>query len=535
MKINAVAFGNKEEAFIENRLSYGVNVIYSDDNNKGKTLLMQGMMYSLGNTPIFPSGFDYNNYYFYTNITLNGKIYEFMRRRNTITVKSKEIFQICDSVSELKYFIDVNIFELPKILKNEEEQIADMSLFYQIFFVGQDKRNTSNIINSGRYNKKDFINMLYYLNGYPNIQESKLDDEEEKALISRLKNEAKTIKKLMKFTKNNPNLAEFANKTSDRERLKAQAKKINEIQKNISNYENSRRRELNRKIKLKYLINELNSLNREINQGKVTCAKCGSKQIVYSNKDIKFEISNRNVRNRILHSIEMQIKMKNEIIDEYTECINMEQSRLKNEMRNIPVEIMDILIYSQDILKDEEYDNRLIEIENQLTEIQRNKSTRLDQDTRASQKNQTMIKTVIEKMNTYYRNVDPNGNLYFDSLFTKKDETYSGSEEQEYYYSRIMALNDYFKHPFPLIIDAFRSGELSTKKEKIMLDNYINLNKQVILTATLKDEEYDKDKYKDLENVLALDYSYNEDSKILQSQYVEEFSRLIKAFNIIAE
>lgn len=39
MLIKKIAFGNLEEAFIEKRLTDGVNIIYSDENNKGKTLL----------------------------------------------------------------------------------------------------------------------------------------------------------------------------------------------------------------------------------------------------------------------------------------------------------------------------------------------------------------------------------------------------------------------------------------------------------------------------------------------------------------
>ena len=68
MKILKTACGNSIEAFIENRLADGVNIIFSNDNNKGKTIIFQGMMYALGNEPIFPSGFNYKDYYFYTCI-----------------------------------------------------------------------------------------------------------------------------------------------------------------------------------------------------------------------------------------------------------------------------------------------------------------------------------------------------------------------------------------------------------------------------------------------------------------------------------
>ncbi len=49
MKIKSIALGNAEEAYVEERFTDGVNIIFSDDNNKGKTLVMQGMMYAMGN------------------------------------------------------------------------------------------------------------------------------------------------------------------------------------------------------------------------------------------------------------------------------------------------------------------------------------------------------------------------------------------------------------------------------------------------------------------------------------------------------
>ena len=60
MKIKKVAFGNTDEAFIESRFRTILNIIFSNNNNRGKTLLMQGLMYSLGYESIFPSTFNSN-------------------------------------------------------------------------------------------------------------------------------------------------------------------------------------------------------------------------------------------------------------------------------------------------------------------------------------------------------------------------------------------------------------------------------------------------------------------------------------------
>lgn len=66
MIIKKMAVGNKDEAFVENDFNEGVNIISSDDNNKGKTIVIQSMMYALGNDPTFPTSFDYKSYYHYT-------------------------------------------------------------------------------------------------------------------------------------------------------------------------------------------------------------------------------------------------------------------------------------------------------------------------------------------------------------------------------------------------------------------------------------------------------------------------------------
>lgn len=62
MKILRVAVGNSKEAFIESRFTEGLNIISSDDNNKGKTIVIQSMMYALGNEPTFPTSFEYQKY-----------------------------------------------------------------------------------------------------------------------------------------------------------------------------------------------------------------------------------------------------------------------------------------------------------------------------------------------------------------------------------------------------------------------------------------------------------------------------------------
>lgn len=156
MIIKSVALGNAKEAYVEERLKDGVNIIFSDDNNKGKTLIMQGIMYAMGNQPIFPKGFDYRANFFYCKIEIDKRMIEFLRRDSSFVVKKQERQYTFDNVTELKYFlVEQHIFDIPRISKDNNMVVADLSLFYEIFFVGQDKRNPSNIINFG-YNNSNF-------------------------------------------------------------------------------------------------------------------------------------------------------------------------------------------------------------------------------------------------------------------------------------------------------------------------------------------------------------------------------------------
>ena len=336
MLIKKIAFGDSEEAFIEDRLNKGLNVIYSDDNNRGKTLVMQGLMFSLGYESIFPSSFIYKDKYFYSEIVVDGVNYEFLRKRNSIAIKSEDAMQIFNSVGEARYFLDKFVFSIPKILKDGRHTLVDLSLLYELFFIGQDNRNPSGLISKGQFNKSDFKSMVY---DYAGLSVNQINIEG----IKDLKNEIKDLKLQLKETRKkitiireNPNIAEIASKTYDSEAVQVKIKKITEINKNISKISRSRQREINRKSKLEQLVTELNSLNRDLSEGNVQCGECGSDKIVYSNSDLTFEISNIDVRNGILRSIDQNIKQKTEIIMDLSEEINSLQGDLNEEMKDTP-------------------------------------------------------------------------------------------------------------------------------------------------------------------------------------------------------
>lgn len=531
MKILKVGFGNRQEAFLEDRFTDGVNIIYSQDNNKGKTLVMQAILYAVGNESIFPSGFDFNNYYFYVEALISNKKYKFLRKKNTIVTIGENIYRVCDSITEFKNFLNENIFELPYILKDSKKSIVSPMLFYQMFFIGQDKRNSSNIFNNGQYNKKDFWNMLCTLNGYPTFDV----DEESKQIDDKIKNcrfEIKKLKKNLKILKENPQIANFANKGADKENYETIKEKITDISAKISSFKRTRKSAEIRKNNLENLIGELRSINHHVEKGTVQCLKCGSKNISYTNGDISFDISNKMVRNEIISSIYNQITAEENIIEEAEKNIGIWQDKLEQVLHENKPTINDILLYSDEILSSKECDEKISIIMSQIKELQREKEELNLKNKESVEQNNKMKKQILDIMNKQIKKLDPNSRINFTDLFTKNGENYSGSEEQEFYFCKIIALNEYFQHHFPLIVDSFRDGEISSSKEIIMLDEYKKINKQVILSSTLKNEEYNSLKYEEIANINAIDYNGHEDNKILQAKYTDKFNEILDLFTI---
>ncbi len=531
MLIKKIAFGDNTEAFIEERLTDGLNVIYSDDNNRGKTLVMQGLMYSLGYESIFPSSFNYKNKYFYSEIVVDNEKYQFLRKKNSIAIKTEESMQIFNSVSEVRYFLEKFVFRVPKILKDNRPTLVDLSLLYELFFIGQDNRNPSGLISKGQFNKSDFKNMVYDLAGLSSNVINIGEIKDIKNTISGLKIKLNETKKKISLIKQNPEIAEIVSKTYDSERVQDKIRAISEINENISKLKRSRQREINRKSKLEQLVSELNSLNRSLSEGNVQCGECGSDKIVYSNNDLTFEISNIDVRNGILKSISENISQKVEIINDSSREINILQETLNKELADSPPSFQQIILYQDQVVSERDYDDESFSLAREIDALksQLTSSQEIDEMLKIDRKH--FDEKLLDEMNKLYKAIDPHGNLKFEDIFTKRGSTFSGSEGQEFYFCKLIALSNLLNHSFPIVVDSFRDGELSTNKEDSMLEIYSNLDRQVILTSTLKDEEYNNDKYEKKSKVNSIDYSTHQDCKILNRDQKDEFLELISSFD----
>ena len=419
MRIKATAVGNAHEAFVERNYNSGLNIISSDDNNKGKTIAIQSMMYALGNEPTFPATFEYKDYYHYVEFEVDGTIYYLCRRNNSFILKHKEGLLVFDSIAEFKRYWSKHIFTLPQIIKNQIARIVDPVLFLQLFFVGQDKKDTSNISHSGLYNKQDFLNMLFSICNAAGIEMDEDELKKAKVELQDLKEERRVLLKQHKILTSHHTPVSYLSATNDRAAFSKKISALEKINSKITELRKARNVAATRKAKWETTLKELRSLNRTIDSGELRCKK--------------------NLQNQILNDI-------------------------------------------------------------------------------------------IAEMNSTYRLIDPKGNLYFESLFTKKDETYSGSESTIFHLVKLYALRKVLNHNYPIVVDSFRAEDLSTSKEAVVIDLFSKIPNQVIFTTTLKAEEMGK--YDQNTIINHIDYKNHAASKMLTSEYISEFQNIMSIFSI---
>ncbi len=99
-----------------------------------------------------------------TDLECDGKSITVARKHNSFAVKTVDGIQALESVEAFKGFWNDNISELPEIVKDGRAVVAGLELYTQMFFVGQDGLSSAKV-NSGHFDKKDFMEMLYSLKG----------------------------------------------------------------------------------------------------------------------------------------------------------------------------------------------------------------------------------------------------------------------------------------------------------------------------------------------------------------------------------
>lgn len=533
MIINKIAFGNNEEAYVENRIKPGFNIIYSQDNNKGKTIVIQSAMFALGNEPIFPASFLYKDYYHYIDLTLDDMSKLICcRYKDDFYLKHNDSIYLLNGVSELKRCFNKIGFSFPTILKDGRERIVDPILLYQLFFVGQDENKTSNITKSGFYNKNDFMEMIYSLKGVEIGLSEGLNENDLKKEISTLQSKKNIILKEQEIFNLKNESSAISSMSIDKQVLNEIKNKTEDITERIVVLSKERNRFITKYNKTKAVYDQLNSLKKRVDGAKLRCSDCGSYNIEYVSEDegFNFDISDEVTRSDIEVTLKEKMDSYSEEIEKRTLKINEFQESMQNLLdSNKEIKYADVLYYAFMVNDHRDFDKELLNIENDIEKIHNDIVSSKKKASDVKEQKAAIKKELVEQMNAINKTIDPSSNNVLD-VFTKQDTTYSGCEEAIYYLSRLYAIRKCLQHNYPLIMDHFRAGELSSKKEKIVLDLFGNLPNQIIFTVTLKDEE--NNKYTGMNNINSIDYNSNKSNHILNSKYSEDFAKLLLELKI---
>lgn len=529
MIIKRIAVGNRTEAFIESSISSGLNIISSDENNKGKTIVIQSLMYALGNEPTFPSTFNYKDYYYYVEVEVHGVLYRICRLNKGFVLKCNTALRVFDTVSELKRYWDKNIFALPRITKNQHLKIVDPVLFLQLFFIGQDNKNTSTIMHAGLYNKADFYDMIYDICDLSGLELDENEIKRKKEQLEQLRTEREILIKQHKILKSRKLPISYLSPVNDRARFGKKLQDLDKITEMIAELRKSRNAAATRKASWETTLKELRSLNRTIECGQLRCMDCNSTNICLSSSGengYSFEVTSADMRNEIVSSINEKIESYAEEMVSLSAQINKAQEEMKLMMKDDAISLEAIVAYKKDVFCASDAEAKIIEIDAQIEVLENQLTINASAAQSKREKQIAILGSLLTEMNAAYKTIDPHGNLHFDDLFTKRNEVFSGSEGIIFQLCKLYALSKILKHSFPIVVDSFRAEDLSTNKESVVIDLFKALPNQVVFTTTLKNEELGK--YDGREGINHINYESHLDSKMLTTTFVEDFKSLLE-------
>lgn len=236
------------------------------------------------------------------------------------------------------------------------------------------------------------------------------------------------------------------------------------------------------------------------------------------------------MRNEIINSISEKISAYSEEIERLSAEIVIEQERLQSLMDDESVSLESIVAYKKDIFSASEAEARIKEIDTEVATLKSQLLASENASLETQEQRTALLSAIIGKMNELYHQIDPDGNITYSSLFTQRNEVYSGSEATIFHVVKLFALQFVLRHSFPIVIDSFRAEDLSTGKENTVLEISKSIGNQVILTTTLKHEEIGK--YDDLPDVNHINYQSHTPSKILDGAFVKSFVALLKDLSI---
>jgi hypothetical protein len=231
-----------------------------------------------------------------------------------------------------------------------------------------------------------------------------------------------------------------------------------------------------------------------------------------------------------MNSLTETIHAQDEEIERLTFQIRENQKLLQNALSDEDVNLASLLLYKNDILDIGEIESQLEEMECEINNLEDMLTVKDKEAEELLKKQQELSNNIIKEMNTAYNKISNDNKLEFNSLFTKKNQNVSGSQATEFFASRLFALAKIMNHNCPIIIDSFRTEDLSTDREERLLETLKVLSNQIILTTTLKKQEHNK--YDSMSFINSIDYSNHKTYKLLDETHLDEFNKFLKKLYI---
>lgn len=533
--IEALYIGNNTESFYEDGFTDGVNIVFSDDNNVGKTIMMQGIMFALGSQPAFPESFPHQEYMFIVDININGRKMSILRNRNTFAIANDTSVLSFDTVDSFQEYWSSNIRELPMLIKDNRTLMAGFELYSQMYFIAQDGRSSSRI-SAGRFNKKDFVEMLYAIKGLDARKLTSVDVARLKEEKAALEKQRKTILKQASALHSKETSMAILSPTVDRAQMDKRISKIREAKELVTDLRKRRNRILCRLTKNEIVQKELNSLRVDVKAGALVCLECGSGRVGYKMPDsgFTFDVTTPEMRNQVLNSIQKRIDTCNAGLAQINEDLRSAQIALDRLFEEEAVSLADVVVSQEEYEGAQDFDLQISLIDDKISDIKEHiqSSSRREAEIKEGRKN--FMDELMSTMNYIHQQISENNTAdRYDSLFTTSSRVYSGSETTEYFLSRTYAIATCIDHGMPILVDSFRAEDLSTVREEKAIALFKRLDNQVIFTTTIKEEE-GAGKYESIEGISSIDYSSHEPFKLLSPDFNQKFEAKMREFGVIA-
>ena len=497
--------------------SEGVNLITSDNNSRGKSVVMKSLYHSLGANSDFDDIFTKDNVLFDLQLEYDGKLFRVCRFKDSYRVfKNSELIKTVKrgNINELSLFFKEEI-DTYVYLKNREKttELAPPAFLFIPYYLDQDlswKREQFPFNNIGQYENLSRNELYYYHLGV-------FTDEynQNKSRQFSIKKEIDTIEK--KSEKENAVFSELK-KILGNEIIAINETEFHAVVSTYSIKMNSLLIELDKKRKIistlekekiEYLIEEkrITSTIKKIRENKfesvkkLECPVCKSEieidlekelGVIYDEKILSLRLDSIS---KLVEELEEKILLENkertkvqENIANYEKSI-FENRKLLNEYlnRKATEKLLD-----QKSIEATEHTYRVNQLKDTLS-ILREKTKEF------RNKSEGVDKTFVENYKTeLYALETPEFNSKLIKPFIKAK--ISGSQYVRstlaFYYSFIKTKEDYSIQDFlfPMVIDSPREGEQDDLNSAIILD-FIFKNKMPdyqLIVATVNADKYMK-------------------------------------------